>query len=269
MKKSKNNTVLIAIVPSRLDFEIAKKNNWYRIPVKSAPKIVKEKTIKYLAFYHPGIFDIEKYSIRWYAKVDSIKMVKRKELFPNLVFDPKAEIEYYKINFGSLLRLPQPIISLKHRRILFVPTSEEKFFNATEINYLFNGSPLEDLLWDKFVKTKITAERQFYVTYDYKHFVLDFAIFCKNKNINIECDGDEFHTKIKNVYRDKQRNNILESKGWSVLRFSTNDIIFDLTNSYKIITSTINNYGGIQDNHNLDNYLYLRSPDNPQLHLFD
>ena len=46
MKKSKSNTVLIAIVPSREDFEIAKTNNWYRIPVKSAPEIVKEKTIK-------------------------------------------------------------------------------------------------------------------------------------------------------------------------------------------------------------------------------
>nr|NQU91029.1 DUF559 domain-containing protein [Bacteroidota bacterium] len=69
--------------------------------------------------------------------------------------------------------------------------------------------------------------------------------------------------------KDKQRNNILESKGWSVLRFTTNDIVYNLDNSFKIISSTINNYGGLQDIHNLNNYYYVRPPEDPQLYLFD
>jgi len=230
--KSKKNEILVALLPEPGDFEIAKIYNWYRIPVISAPKIIRDKSLKYIAFYHPKVFDKEKFTIRWYAKVSSISVVTRRELFPNQHIDLKAENHYYKINFEPLLRLPQPIVSLRPRRILFIPTSEEKFFNASEINHLFNESPLEEVLWDKFIETKITAERQFYFTYNYRHFVLDFAIFCKNKNINVECDGDKFHTEIKSIQKDKQRNNILESKGWSVLRFTTNDIVYNLDNSF-------------------------------------
>jgi len=94
------NTVLVALMNSKTDFEIANTFNWYRIPVKSAPPIVKQKSLKYIAFYHTSIFESLKFSIRWYAYVKNITIKKRKELLPDLIMDPKADNEYYKIEFG-------------------------------------------------------------------------------------------------------------------------------------------------------------------------
>ncbi len=50
------------------------------------------------------------------------------------------------------------------------------------------------------------------------------AEWLQARNIDVECDGDKFHLDEKDVKRDKKRNNILESFGWSVLRFTTDEI---------------------------------------------
>jgi very-short-patch-repair endonuclease len=229
-----------------LDFHIAEKFNWYRIPVDSAPPIVRDKSIKYIAFYHTKVFNKEKYSIRWYAKVKSIEIAGRRELFPDEPENSKTNKTYYKINFEPLQPLTNPVISERGRRIKFIPTNRYKLFNAPEINYVFNKSPLENELWEALVKKKISAERELYVYPNNNKFCLDFAIFCKKGNINIECDGDEFHMKPDAVKKDKKRNNILSSNGWSVLRFTTDDITNNLTQSVSLVQETINIYGGIK-----------------------
>ena len=55
------NDVLVAIMNSKSDFEIAMKYNWYRIPVKSAPLIVRHGEIRFIAFYHTSVSDLENY----------------------------------------------------------------------------------------------------------------------------------------------------------------------------------------------------------------
>ncbi len=259
----------MALMNSKIDFEIARTLNWYRIPIESAPKIVKQNSLKYISFYHTKAFEKLSHSIRWFAQVKNVSIVKRKELFPELFADPKADKEYYKIEFSPLLSLPKDIVSLRHRRLLFISTSEVKFFQAAEINELFNDSPLEELLWARLVSKKITAERQYFITIDNYHFFLDFAVLCKVRNIDIECDGDKFHTTIKNVQSDKRRNNLLEREGWSVLRFTSDDLQVNFTNSMNIIYDTINKYGGIQDINSFDNYKYILGDDEQQLKLFD
>ena len=79
MSKEKNNS-LVALMNSKSDFEIAKTQNWYRIPVASAPPIVKERKLKYISFYHTKQFEQEKYSIRWYGEVNNISVQKRKQI---------------------------------------------------------------------------------------------------------------------------------------------------------------------------------------------
>ncbi|MEI6122246.1 MAG: hypothetical protein WCQ95_01320 [Bacteroidota bacterium] len=202
------NDVLVAIMNSKSDFEIARTCNWYRIPVKSAPLIVKNCELRYIAFYHTSVFEEEKFTIKWFAKVTRITVAKRKELLPNLTYDPKANNDYYKIEFEPLCELPKQIISVRHRRLLFVPTTIEKLLSAREINYLFNDSPLEDIIWAKFVEKNITTERQFFLPVSDLKYVLDFAIFCKARNINVECDGDKFHMGKENVQSDKRRSNL-------------------------------------------------------------
>ena len=58
--------------------------------------------------------------------------------------------QYYQVVIGPLQRLPEPIVSLRWRRIVFIPTTWEKFVTAMEINDLYDDSPLEDRLWSVF-----------------------------------------------------------------------------------------------------------------------
>lgn len=267
-KSNPENTVLVALMNNKNDFLIAEKEKWYRIPVKSAPTNLRAGTVKYVAFYQTKVFESEKYSIRWYAKVKKISIVKRKDLFPEEPKNPKTDQEYYKLEFDQLLALPKPIISKKNRRITFIPTTEEKFFRAEEINYLFADSIIEDKFWEGLCKHSIDAERQYHVSKDSSHWFLDFAVFCKDRNIAIECDGDTFHTEIKDVKKDKIRSNNLESLGWSVLRFTTEQIGNELDNSISLVKDTINKYGGVKDEENKNRYIFYPKEDKNQPFLF-
>jgi very-short-patch-repair endonuclease len=236
---------LIALMNNPRDFTIAQEQGWYRIPVRSAPVIVREEQVKYLAFYHTKIFAEEAFSIRWCGEVRNLSIVRRRDLFPDLAYDPKANNEYYKIEFHPLCPLPQPVMSRRLRRILFISTTFARLQQARELNDIFQESPLEEKLWDAFKAEEIEAERQFMVGSEHKFYLLDFALFCRDRNINIECDGDAFHSKLADVKRDKKRNTFLESLGWSVLRFTTDDIFHHLYESVQQIKKTINRYGGL------------------------
>lgn len=247
MKQKEKKDVLIALINNKEDFRIAHKERWYRIPVESAPRIVRDKKLKHIAFYQTKIFGENAFKIEWYGEVKNISVVKRKELFPNLGSDPKAEKEYYKIEFSKLRRLPQPIISRCHRRVLFIITTFKRFESAKELNDVFRENAIEEKLWEEMKSKGINAERQYMVVKDENMFYLDFAIFTKKRNNNIECDSDKYHTKIEDVKRDKQRNNILESLGWAVLRYTEDDIENNLGKCILVVKETVNRYGGLQD----------------------
>lgn len=241
--------VLIAYLPSAEDLKILYKKRWYRIPVdtKLVPSMIKEKKIKLIAFYQPRAFEDDAFAVRFYGKVRDIDVVSRKELFPNEPGNEKFDKQYYKIKIDKLYRLPQPIKSLRHRRILFITTTFGRFKKAKEINDLFYESPLEEILWRRFKLNKLYAERQFLETVKNKNFILDFAVFCKERKIDIETDGDRYHTKKEEVHKDKQRDNMLESQGWSVLRYTTDDLINHPDESLAQVKETINRYGGVED----------------------
>jgi len=272
------NTVLIALMNSPKDFLLVQKEGWYRIPkMERTPKMVKDGTIKYIAFYHTSKFKKERYSIQFYARVLNIRLVSRRELFPNESLNhPKAKKVYYKIQMDQLLRLVRPIISHRPRRITFIPTSKEKFFHTIqlkepEINFLFNDSPLENLLHERLVENRIFPERQYFL-HDKnkdKNWILDFALFCKNANINIECDGMTYHyeTTEQKLY-DNARNNNINVKGWKVLRYPTKELTENMEETITEIKTAIDKNGGIQDPKNKRSYYYVIN-NNPQLRLFD
>jgi hypothetical protein len=45
--------VLVCLLPAPRDLEIARLLGWYRIPLRSAPKVI---AVDYLAFYQPASF---------------------------------------------------------------------------------------------------------------------------------------------------------------------------------------------------------------------
>lgn len=259
---------LITLMNNQRDFKIAQERQWYRIPVKTkqVPKSVIDKSLRHIAFYQTKEFGPEAYRIRCYGEVKDITIVKRKALLPELPNDPKAEDDYYKIQFGELRVREAPIISRRPRRILFIPTTLRHFQNAHEINEVFYESPLEESFWKVLRGEKIEAERQYLVEEERKRFYLDFALFCKARNLDVECDGDRFHLDEQDVKRDKKRNNALESFGWSVLRFTTEEIQKNLAEVVRQIKKTINQLGGLQDVIEQNVFRYL-DDGSPQLRL--
>jgi len=268
--KLEANTVLIALVRSKKDWKQVLEQRIYRIPTRSAPSIVSNGTIEYIAFYLPSEFGNERYSIPYYGKIHTIKMQPRIEMVPDEPHHKKAHVNYYRIEIEELLPLREPFVSLRPRRLLFIPTSEQKFFRpvAREINHLFNDSPLENLLWDSFYDKRIPAERQYQIETKGKTYHLDFAIFCQKKNLNIECDGDSYHNSKKAIEYDKFRGNQLASAGWVHLRFTTDKLTYELPEVMKTVTDTVNLYGGVQEPQS-DYSRYIKDDSDDQQRLFD
>jgi very-short-patch-repair endonuclease len=134
------------------------------------------------------------------------------------------------------------------RRIVFIPTTWQKFSHAVEINDPFDESSLQDRLWAELKRLQITAERQWAAPVGKKWYILDFALFCRNGSIDIETDGDTWHVNRQKTPKDNRRNNALESVGWHVLRFNGHQICESM-NDYCVprIAKTINSLGGLAD----------------------
>ena len=269
MRRETKKDVLIALMNNKRDFRIAQEDRWYRIPVKSAPEIVRDGSIRFLAFYHTKVFGDQAFAVRWYGEVNRITVARRRELLPDLQNDPKADHEYYKIEFHELRPLPEPIVSRRWRRILFISTTFLRFREAKEINDVFHESPLEEMFWEALKAERIEAERQYQVGTGNQFFYLDFALFCRDRNIDIECDGDEYHSKIEDVKRDKKRNNLLESLGWAVLRFSYSEIRENMAEAIRLTKATINQYGGLQYMNDPRVFRRMTTGSDPQINLFE
>jgi very-short-patch-repair endonuclease len=237
--------VLVAIMNNKADLSILQEQGWYRIPVAKAPK---RWPPKWLAFYQTKVFGDEAFAVNYYGLVRHIRIVRRRELFPNEVRNPKSERQYYQIHLRSLERRPAPIYSRRLRRVVFIPTTWEKFSQAVEINDLFDESPLEDRLWAELKRLRIAAERQWAVPLGKEWYFLDFALFCTDGSIDIETDGDAWHVDREQTPKDNRRNNALASAGWHVLRFNGRQI-HESMSDYCVpeIAKTINSLGGLVD----------------------
>jgi len=263
MKCERDKMVLVGVVKSPRDLKIALQKHWYRVPVKSAPPLLREQKVRYLAFYQNKTFGEAGCRIEWYAEVSGAKIVRRKELIPTEKSHPRANELYFKLELSDLRKTPQPIISQRKRPIVFIPTTTFKLLHATEINDLFADSPLEEELWRALKAEEIPAERQYFVGRSPNLFALDFALFCKNQNLDVECDGDLYHADLARMKRDRKRNNILASLGWQILRFGRNDILHCCGETLNRIKMTVNELGGLEVHKSPGTYRLLPLPKVP------
>ncbi|MCI2430738.1 endonuclease domain-containing protein [Candidatus Acetothermia bacterium] len=65
--------------------------------------------------------------------------------------------------------------------------------------------------------------------------------------IRVECNGEEWHSKPKDRVRDEQRDRDLAQWGWSVLRFTTQDLRKRVRKSLGLIQENILNLGGLKE----------------------
>lgn len=237
--------VLVAIMNNKHDFGLLQDQLWYRIPVDTAPR---RWPPKWLAFYQTKAFDDERWAVNYYGRVRDIRTRCRHDLFPDELPNPKSERRYYQIRLQSLEQLAQPILSRRWRRIIFIPTTWHKFSRAAEINDLYDESPLEDRLWVELKRLQITAERQWALRLGDAWYFLDFALFCVKGPINVETDGDTWHSRRERIAEDNRRDNDIESTGWHVLRFNGHQIRESLAD-YCVpkVTQMINRLGGPSD----------------------
>ena len=139
-----NSLVLVAVVNHPRDLEIARLLGWYRIPLRTAPKVV---AVDYLAFYQTGAFGNGRWRIHFLAPVRGHELVTRLELFRDEPDHPRAKEEYYKIQLGPLEPLPRPILAETWRRLTFLYTTGEYLLRAATVNQLVVQSEERKTLW--------------------------------------------------------------------------------------------------------------------------
>ncbi|GAB4492751.1 MAG: hypothetical protein Fur0016_27650 [Anaerolineales bacterium] len=139
-----NSLVLVCLLPSPRDLELARLLGWYRIPFKSAPKVV---AVDYLAFYQPASFGEQGGQIQYIAEVRGHELTTRAELLRNEPNHPRAHEEYFKIQLGPLERLKTPVRAEKWRRITFFYTTGEYLLRAKTLNELVVDGEERQLLW--------------------------------------------------------------------------------------------------------------------------
>lgn len=144
MPLRQTDLILVCVVPQPRDLEIARLLGWYRIPLRSAPKVV---AVDQLAFYQSGRFGESSGRINFIAEVRGHELTTRNELLKDEADHPHSNEEYYKIQVGGLEKLPCPILADKWKRLTFLYTTGEYMLKAKTINDLVVNSEERAVLW--------------------------------------------------------------------------------------------------------------------------
>lgn len=141
---TESSLILVCLLPAPRDLEIARLLGWYRIPLRTAPKVV---AVDYLAFYQPAAFGARGGRIEYVAEVHGHELTTRAELLKDEANHPRAKEEYYKIQVGGLEKLKEPIIAGKWKRITFLYTTGEYLLRAKTLNDLVVDGEERQVLW--------------------------------------------------------------------------------------------------------------------------
>lgn len=136
--------ILVCLLPTPRDMEIARLLGWYRIPLKSAPKVV---SVDYLAFYQPASFGERGGQVEYIAQVRGHELTTRDELLKDESDHPRAKEEYFKIQLGGLEKLNEPIHTDKWKRLTFLYSTGEYLLNAKTLNDLVVAGEERNTLW--------------------------------------------------------------------------------------------------------------------------
>lgn len=170
-----SDRVLVTIMNSRQDFGIARDEGWYRIPERHAPESTTEAVV--LAFYFTRAFGNEKWTVQYYAPVEGHELARRCDLFPGQTRHPRAKDPYYKLQLGPLMKLDEPIPSLRWRRITFIESTWDRFIAAEEINDLYATGA--DGLYVTLKEENLRPERECLIRDGNTDYVVDIVIPCR------------------------------------------------------------------------------------------
>lgn len=149
--------VLVAVMTDPRDLEIARLFGWYRIPLRTSPKVI---AVDYLAFYQTKAFEDKKWRIDYIAPVLGHELTTRGELLQEDQDHPRSKEEYFKIQIGPLEQLPNSILADKWRRITFLYTTGEYLLSAETVNDLVVHSEERQVLW-KALRERLVQNRTY------------------------------------------------------------------------------------------------------------
>jgi len=144
MSLAPTSLILVCLLPTPRDLEIARLLGWYRIPLRTAPKVV---AVDYLVFYQPASFGDRGGLIEYAAPVRGHELTTRGELLKDEADHPRAREEYFKIQLGGLEKLKEPIHADKWKRLTFLYTTGEYLLNAKLLNDLVVQNEEREILW--------------------------------------------------------------------------------------------------------------------------
>ncbi len=136
--------ILVAIIPTPEDLQVARILGWYRIPSRTAPRIL---NVDYLAFYQPAAFQDRRWRIEFLAPVMGHELTTRAELLREEIDHPRADEEYYKVQLGTVQPLRQPISAGDWKRFTFLYTTGEYFRGARVLTDLTVAPAERRRLW--------------------------------------------------------------------------------------------------------------------------
>ncbi|MDE2775404.1 MAG: hypothetical protein OXI77_05640 [Chloroflexota bacterium] len=128
-----DDRVLVGVVNRAKDFEIARRENWYRIPEGQLPRGL---NAEYIAFFLSGkAFQERGGSVAFFARVSGLELARRRDLLPDE--NHRADEIYYKVQFRGFAQKDPPIRNLPARPISFIRTTWDRFISAETVSDLY------------------------------------------------------------------------------------------------------------------------------------
>lgn len=173
--------VLVGVMNRKRDFNLARDEGWYRIPVRHAPACTTDAAV--LALYFTTAFKEERWAIHWYAEVRGHELVLRRDLFPDEPDHPRAGERYYKLQLGPLIRRDPPVPSLRWRRVTFIESTWDRFTAAEEINDLYASGA--DGLYVTLKESGFFPEIEYLIREGGSEYVVDLAVPCRDGVVSV------------------------------------------------------------------------------------
>ncbi len=233
--------VLVGVLKERRDLKTLLTENWYRIPVKHAPK----RKFDYLAFYQPASFNRRRKRIQYYARVLGCRVIQRRNLLSAELSHPRSRDYYLQVRVGKIKKLSKPVKNVIPRRISFGFTTLNRLLKSKDILQLYNIAPTEQMVKTGLKEARIKAVAQYYILGEKRRYRLDFAVFCKQGSIAIECDNKKAHSSLRQREKDRIKNIFLRRHSWIVIRLSEEEIVSDLKGCIVRIKKAVRKLGGL------------------------
>ncbi len=199
MLPNSTSLILVVVINNPRDMEIARLLGWYRIPLRSAPKVI---AVDYLAFYQTAAFGDEKWRIQYVAAVRGHELTTRAELLQDERDHPRAQQEYYKIQIGPLVCLPEPIPAASWRRITFLYTTGEYLLRAKTVNDLVVQTEERQILWQALRER--ASQAQDYQVPDLPEIAVEPALLAALLGIKEEKNAYRLENSFTQELKDKE-----------------------------------------------------------------